>query len=81
MNTSHEALEEIVLNEVKAIAFRPVTIDEPLLTSNVVDSIGLVDLLVSLEKKLSIRIDANAVNPQNFNTVADMVRLIKGKVP
>jgi acyl carrier protein len=80
VNTSDEALEQIVLAEVKTIAFRQVQKDEPLLTSNVVDSIGLVDLLVAFEKKFSIRIDANSVNPQNFNTVADMVRLIKGKI-
>ena len=80
MNTSDEALEQIVLAEVKTIAFRQVQKDEPLLTSNVVDSIGLVDLLVALEKKFSIRIDANSVNPQNFNTVTDIVRLVKGKI-
>jgi acyl carrier protein len=80
VNTSDEALEQIVLAEVKTIAFRQVQRDEPLLTSNVVDSIGLVDLLVALENKFSIRIDANSVNPQNFNTVADMVQLIKGKI-
>ncbi len=55
------------------MAFRAVRLDESLLSTLIIDSIGLVDLVVILEKKLSIGLDLGAISRENFDTVNDMV--------
>ena len=65
---------------VEKIAFRKVREDEPLLSSQLIDSIGFVDLVVALEQQFSIRIDINSVSERNFNTVTDIVKFLETKV-
>ena len=44
---------------VEEIAFKSVKIDEPLYTSNLVDSMGTVDLAMMLEEEFNIKIDTS----------------------
>lgn len=69
-----------VQSAVEKIAFRKVTTDEPLLSSQLIDSIGFVDLIVALEQEFKVKIDVNAVSERNFNTVADIIQFLEAKV-
>lgn len=61
---------------VEEIAFRKVSESEPLLSSQLIDSIGFVDLIVALEKQFKVKIDVNSVSESNFNTVDEIVQYV-----
>jgi acyl carrier protein len=58
----------------------PDTIDEdtPLVSSALVDSFALVDLLLKLEEVTGKRIGAGRVTPDDFETVRTMLRVADG---
>jgi acyl carrier protein len=77
MNTD---LVHRIRDAVETVAFRKVQADEPLLSSQLIDSIGVVDLVVNLEKEFKVAIDINSISETNFNTVQDIARFIEGKL-
>ena len=71
---------QLVQSAVEKIAFRKVDESEPLLSSQLIDSIGFVDLVVALEQEFKVKIDVNAVSERNFNTVTDIIKFLENKV-
>jgi acyl carrier protein len=69
-----------VQTTIEKIAFRKVAENEPLLSTQLIDSIGFVDLVVALENQFKIRIDVNSVSERNFNTLTDIVKYLDTKV-
>ena len=65
-----DSVEEIILECVEEITFKKVAIDEPLYTTNIIDSMGTVDLAVLLQQRFDITIDASDIIEDNFNSVA-----------
>lgn len=49
-------------------------LDTPLVTSGLVDSFALIDVLLELEKVTERRIPASRVNPKDLNTVREMLQ-------
>lgn len=48
-----------------------------LIESGILESLALMQLLVSLEEECKIEIDIDDINEENFSTVKDIVNLIK----
>jgi acyl carrier protein len=48
-------------------------LDTPLVTSGLVDSFALIDVLFELEKITARRIPASRVSPKDLNTVREML--------
>jgi len=65
---------------VEEIAFKAVNIDEPLYTSNLIDSMGTVDLAMMLEEEFSIKIDTRDIIESNFDSVNKLADYIKSKI-
>ena len=55
----------------------PILADTPLLSSGLVDSYHLVELLGALEEAYGVRIDPADVGADNFNTAGDILRFIE----
>ena len=53
--------------------------DTPLL-AGVIDSLGLMQLISYIEEEFDVAIDDSEVTASNFRTVADIERLVQGKV-
>jgi acyl carrier protein len=53
--------------------------DEALLTSGLIDSFSLVDLGLFIEDQFGVRIDDAELNPQMFDTLAQLVALIESR--
>ncbi len=51
-----------------------INVDTPLVTSGMVDSFALIDVLLELEKVTKKRIPASRVSPKDLNTVSEMLR-------
>jgi acyl carrier protein len=56
-----------------------ISVDTPLLSSGIVDSFHLVQLLVELEAVYAIQIDLAEVGVDNFNTPEQILSFLKGK--
>lgn len=50
--------------------------DTPLLSSGVIDSLGLVRLVSFLETTFGVRLKAHQMNREHLDTIADMVRVV-----
>jgi acyl carrier protein len=66
--------QQMIEHIVRLIRKPGVTIDEntPLVSSGLIDSMALVDLLLKLEDLTHLRIPAGKVQPKDMDTVAKM---------
>ena len=65
---------------VEEIAFKSVEIDEPLYTSNLIDSMGTVDLAMMLEDEFDIKIDTRDIIESNLDSISKLVNYIKSRI-
>ena len=65
---------------VEVIAFKKDDIDEPLYTSNIIDSMGTVDLAMMLEEEFNIKIDTRDIIESNFDSLTKLANYIKSRV-
>lgn len=50
-------------------------IDTPLVSSGLIDSFSLVEVLTHLERLLGVRLPAGRISPQDLETVASMLKV------
>jgi acyl carrier protein len=69
-----EEMQRMVEHIVRLIRKSGLTIDEntPLVSSGLIDSMALVDLLLELERLTHMRIPPGKVQPKDMDTVAKM---------
>jgi len=65
---------------VEEITFKSVTVDEALYTSNLIDSMGTVDLAMMLEDEFNIKIDTRDIIESNFDSIDKLVKYIGKRI-
>ncbi|WP_419677539.1 acyl carrier protein [Aliarcobacter lanthieri] len=65
---------------VEEISFKKVETDEALYTSNLIDSMGTVDLAMMLEEEFGIKIDTRDIIESNFDSVSKLAKYIKSRI-
>ena len=75
-----EALISKIKPLVEEITFKRVTIDEALYTSNLIDSMGTVDLAMMLEDEFNIKIDTRDIIESNFDSIEKLVHYIGKRI-
>ncbi len=73
-------LTERIKPLVEEITFKCVSDDEPLYTSNLIDSMGTVDLAMMLEQVFNINIDTRVIIESNFDSVNKLVNYIQSRI-
>ncbi len=73
-------LTERIKPLVEEITFKCVSDDEPLYTSNLIDSMGTVDLAMMLEQEFNINIDTRDIIESNFDSVNKLVNYIQSRI-
>ena len=71
-----EELVSFIQDEIANIAFKRVSPTESLVKSRLLDSITVVDLIVSIEEKTGKHIPQHLVTDENFETVEDIIKTI-----
>lgn len=71
-----QPIADIISKEVQQIVMRKVPDDQPLLSTRILDSMGLVDLAMALEMAFHIKINARDVTPLHFETIHAMTDYI-----
>lgn len=74
-------LEKFVLTEIAAdLGKQSLVPDEDLLEQGIIDSLGLLKLVVFIEKTHGIKVMDEEVVPENFQSLNSMVKLIEQKM-
>jgi acyl carrier protein len=69
-------LSKKISEEILSQPKREILLDEPLITSGLIDSFHLVDLALIVEDEFGVRIEDTELNSASFNTVAQLTDLI-----
>lgn len=73
-------LNERVKKLVEELTFKKVSIDEPLYTSNLIDSMGTVDLALMLEDEFNIKIGTEDIIEPNFDSIEKLSNYITTRI-
>lgn len=73
-------LAERIKPIVEDIAFKSVSYDEALYTSNLIDSMGTVDLAMMLEEEFNISIDTRDIIEDNFDSIEKLEQYISKRI-
>ena len=74
-----KATENIVRACIELICFRSIGLDEPLLSSYVLDSMARVELIVALETAFGMKIQLSEMGEANFETTRKICSFIETK--
>lgn len=77
---TNQEIELKITELVKGIVFSDVSKSQELLTTNLLDSIGIVDLVVQIEDQLGVHFDLQEVNETTFNSVEKITAQIEQKL-
>jgi len=72
-----ETIRQAARDAVVAVAKRPVRDDECVISTGIVDSLSVLNLIAMLEKKLQICIPTERVQPEDFDSVATIVETLE----
>lgn len=76
-----EAIKEFILNEfLRGEDPSALTDTTPLVTGAILDSLATVSLVLFLEERFQIQIEAHETTIDYFNTIADIEQLIHSKL-
>jgi acyl carrier protein len=79
VSTEERIKQLLAANLTWAGAWEEVDSDYPLLARQVIDSLGLLNVISALEAEFGIEIDDADVVPDNWRTIADVARLVESK--
>ena len=75
--TTTAALSEYIATKVLKQPNRNIRLDEPLISSGLIDSFSLVDLALFVEDKFGVRIDDSELNAGTFDSLTQLGDLIE----
>ena len=58
---------------------RSIKLDEPLISSGLIDSFSLVDLALFIEESFGVHIDDTELNASTFDTLSQLTSLVRGR--
>jgi acyl carrier protein len=72
-----EDLKIFIQSEILNIAFSKVDFDESLIESRLLDSITVIDLLVTIEEKIGKTIPQHLINSEHLDTINRIVATVE----
>jgi acyl carrier protein len=75
-----ERIEKFMLDQI-LVGFGKETLtpDEDLLDQGIIDSLGIMKLIVFIEDSFNLKIDDGEIVPENFQSLDSMVRFVQQK--
>lgn len=73
-------LQSRVAKDILNIPKMKITIDEPLITSGLIDSFSLVDLAILIEDEFKVRVDDTELNSDVFDSLDQLADLILSRI-
>ena len=75
-----EEIKDLIKKEITEVAFRSVSDTDELISQNILDSMGTVDLAVALEGAFGISIPFVDINKQQFHSVETLANYVRLKL-
>jgi acyl carrier protein len=75
-----EKLNSYIASEILKQPDRVLKLEEPLLSSGLIDSFHLVDLSLFVENAFEVRIDDAELNASTFDNLKQLVKLIESRI-
>jgi acyl carrier protein len=69
-------LKTFIQHEIANLAFKKVSVEESLVKSNLLDSITMVELMVSIEERIGKRFPQHLINDENFETINTIIETV-----
>jgi len=66
-------IEIFIQDEIMNLAFKKVGFDESIIKSKLLDSISIIDLIVSIEEKTGKKIPQHLMKDEHFDTINQIV--------
>ena len=79
MNDTIASLENYVVTTVLKQPNRKISIDEPLISSGLIDSFSLMDLALFVEDTFGVRIEDTELNADTFDNLMQLEALIASR--
>jgi acyl carrier protein len=79
-NEIPEQLSQFIAVEILKQPNRQINVDEPLISSGLVDSFSLVDLSLFIQDTYNVRIDDTELNAATFDTINQLASLVQSRV-
>ena len=76
MTFKHELMHFIQANLIDETSKMPIGENEPLIDRGIIDSMGLMKIMLFIEEKTGIRIPDDDVLPDNFQSVSSIERMV-----
>lgn len=73
----HHSLSAYIATQILKQPQRQIDLNEPLISSGLIDSFSLVDLALYVEENLGVHIDDTELNAQTFDSLSQLVELIE----
>lgn len=73
------ALETYIASKILKQAGRRIAVDQPLISSGLIDSFSLVDLALFVEDTFGVRIEDTELNAQTFDNLSQLIALIQNR--
>lgn len=71
------SLSEYIATQILKQPQRQIKLNEPLISSGLIDSFSLVDLALFVEESLGVHIDDTELNAQTFDSLEQLAELIE----
>ena len=72
-------MKKVIKEILEKLALRPVHDSEQLISSGLIDSMGVISLVLALEKKFEIKIQADEIDLVNFDSLIAIESFIRIK--
>lgn len=79
-NEIPEQLSQFIAVEILKQPNRQINVDEPLISSGLVDSFSLVDLSLFIQDAYNVRIDDTELNAATFDTINQLASLVQSRL-
>ncbi len=79
MDSILEVLEKQIASQILKQPNRKIAVDEPLISSGLIDSFSLMDVALFVEDTFGVRIEDTELNAETFDTLAQLASLIESR--
>ena len=79
-NEIPEQLSQFIAVEILKQPNRQINVDEPLISSGLVDSFSLIDLSLFIQDTYNVRIDDTELNATTFDTINQLASLVQSRL-
>ena len=79
VNIQEEVISYIRENFIVGRSDTEIILDESLIDSGIIDSTGILELVMFLEERFSINVDDEELIPENLDSINNIVSFLKNK--